>query len=205
MSKMVEPEQFQGRIIFMSMFDDIIWGYKDNETECIANSTFVSLFAKRFPAGRLSFLGLGSETKWSSTNEERPGGKWDRVAELMMIKFGESGHQFSEQRVQCLEERSKAKEVEIYLYTSVPMVVRLKLFFAQSFLSTSSVSTEQCQTCVKFTVAVEQKTGRLVVAEQSDPLFARADLLTMTLGPTIKILAQENLLQKHKERVEKLP
>ena len=26
-SKMGEPEQFQGRIIFMSMFNDIIWGY----------------------------------------------------------------------------------------------------------------------------------------------------------------------------------
>ena len=25
MSKMDEPEQFQGRIIFMSMFNDIIW------------------------------------------------------------------------------------------------------------------------------------------------------------------------------------
>ena len=25
MSKMVKPEQFQGRIIFMSMFNDIIW------------------------------------------------------------------------------------------------------------------------------------------------------------------------------------
>ena len=74
----------------MSMFNDIMWGYKDNETECIANSTLVSVFAKRFPAGRWSFLGLGSETKWYSTNKERPGGKWDRVAELMMIKFGES-------------------------------------------------------------------------------------------------------------------
>ena len=31
MSKMGEPEQFQGRIIFMSMFNDIIWGNKDNE------------------------------------------------------------------------------------------------------------------------------------------------------------------------------
>ena len=50
MSKMCEPEQFQGRIIFMSMFNDIIFGNKDNETECLANSTLVSLFAKRFPA-----------------------------------------------------------------------------------------------------------------------------------------------------------
>ena len=52
MSKMCEPEQFQGRVIFMSMFNDIICGNKDNEQECIANSTLVSLFAKRFPAGR---------------------------------------------------------------------------------------------------------------------------------------------------------
>ena len=34
----------------------------------------------------------GSEKKWYSTNIDRPRGEWDRVAELMMIKFGESGH-----------------------------------------------------------------------------------------------------------------
>ena len=42
------------------------------------------------------------------------------------------------------------------------------------------------------------------MAEQSDPLFAPADLLIMTPTPSIEIPAQENLLQKHKE-VEKLP
>ena len=36
------------------------------------------------------FLGLGSEKKWSSTNEYKPQGEWDRVAEQMMIKFAES-------------------------------------------------------------------------------------------------------------------
>ena len=61
MNKMGEPEQFQGRIIFMSMFNDIIWEITDNEQECIANATLVSVFAKRFPAGRWSFLGLESE------------------------------------------------------------------------------------------------------------------------------------------------
>ena len=93
MNKMGEREQFQRRIIFMSMFNDIISGVKDNnEQECIANSTFVTLFAKRFPAGRWSFLGLGSEKKCYSTYIDRPRGEWDRVAELMMIKFRESGH-----------------------------------------------------------------------------------------------------------------
>ena len=43
------------------------------------------------------------------------------------------------------------------------------------------------------------------MAEQSDPHFAPADLLIMTPTPSIEIPAQENLLQKHKERVEKLP
>ena len=40
----------------MSMFNDIMWGSTDNERECTANATIVSLFAKRFPAGRWSFL-----------------------------------------------------------------------------------------------------------------------------------------------------
>ena len=51
----------------------------------------------------------------------------------------------------------------------------------------------------------QTRTGKLVVAEQSDPLFAPADLFIMTPTPSIEILAQENLLQKHKDRVEKLP
>ena len=57
MNKMSDPVQFQGRIIFKSMFNDIIWRIEDNEQECSANATLVSLFAKRFPAGRWSFLG----------------------------------------------------------------------------------------------------------------------------------------------------
>ena len=46
MNKMSEPEQFQGRIIFMSMFYDIIWGSTDNEQECNANAKIMSIFEK---------------------------------------------------------------------------------------------------------------------------------------------------------------
>ena len=48
-------------------------------------------------------------------------------------------------------------------------------------------------------------TKRRVLAEQADPLFAPANLLIMTPRPWIEIPAQENLLQKYKERVERLP
>ena len=159
----------------------------------------MSLFAKRFPAGRWPFLGPGSETKLYSTYNERPQGEWDRVAELMMIKFRESGHQFSESRVHCLKEHSKAKEVENYLYISVPMGIRLKLFFAQIFLLISSVFTEESQMCVRNTVSVKQVRG-----DQSDPLFEPARLLMTPPTPSIEIPAQEYLLQKYKERVERL-
>ena len=39
----VTPEKFTGRIIFMSMFNDISWGSKDNKKECESNAQLVSL------------------------------------------------------------------------------------------------------------------------------------------------------------------
>ena len=68
MSKMSDPPEFKGRLTFMSMFNDILWISEDNERECNANADLVSIFAKRFPAGRWSFLGPGSEKKWYSTH-----------------------------------------------------------------------------------------------------------------------------------------
>ena len=91
-NRMGEPEQFQGRIIFMSMFNDISWGSKDNEQECELSAQLVSIYARRFSPGKWTFLGPGSEKKWYSTHEYKPQGEWDRVAEQMMIKFSESGH-----------------------------------------------------------------------------------------------------------------
>ena len=56
-----QPEQFEGRIVFMSMFNHISWGSEDNEQECESNANLVSIFARRFPLERWSFFGCGSE------------------------------------------------------------------------------------------------------------------------------------------------
>ena len=40
------PENLTGRIIFMTMFNDISCGSKDNEQECLVNAKLVSLYAK---------------------------------------------------------------------------------------------------------------------------------------------------------------
>ena len=85
---------------------DVQWHQwsEDNERECSANATLVTLFARRFPAGRWSFLDLdqkrsgillmiadhkqnGTETlNWWWSNSEK------------------ADTQFSEPRVHCLEE-----------------------------------------------------------------------------------------------------
>ena len=105
----------------MSMFNDISWRSKEKKQECELSAQLVSIHAKRFSPRRWSFLGPGSEKKWYSTHDSRPQGEWDRVAELMMLKFGESEHPSSVPRVQCLEERLKAKEAENYQCASALM------------------------------------------------------------------------------------
>ena len=42
-----EPEQFKGRIIFMSMYHDIDWGNEETEN-CIATALRVTEYARTF-------------------------------------------------------------------------------------------------------------------------------------------------------------
>ena len=107
-------------------------------------------------------------------------------------------------RVHCLEERSKAKEEENYLKhfcadgDTIETVFRTIISVNQlSIYGAVSDVCEECSTC-------QTRTVRLVLAGQSDPLFAPANLLIMTPRLSIEILAQENLLQKYQERVDKL-
>ena len=55
------PATFTGRILFMSMFNDISCDRKDNKDECLRNAESVKVFARRFGIGQWSFIGPGSE------------------------------------------------------------------------------------------------------------------------------------------------
>ena len=85
------PEAFTGRILFMSMFNDISCEGKDNKQQCLRNADFVKTFAKRFGICQWSFIGPGSEKKWYPS-ENSPQGEWDRIAEDMLLEFAKSGH-----------------------------------------------------------------------------------------------------------------
>ena len=85
------PETFTGRILFMSMFNDIFCDRYDNKDENFRNAESVKVFARRFGIGQWSFIGPGSEKKWYSS-ENSPQGAWDNIAEQMLLEFAESGH-----------------------------------------------------------------------------------------------------------------
>ena len=85
------PETFTGRILFMSMFNNISCDRKGNKDECLANAGVVKVLARRFGVGQWSFIGPGSEKKWYSA-ENSPQEAWDNITEEMLLEFAESGH-----------------------------------------------------------------------------------------------------------------
>ena len=111
------PETFTGRILFMSMFNDISCDRYDNKVECLRNSNIVKTFAKRFGIGQWSFIGPGFEKKWYPS-ENSPQGAWDHVAEEMLLKFPESGHPIFRSTTPLSRGRLKSKgkgKVSIHL------------------------------------------------------------------------------------------
>ena len=113
------PENFTGRILFMSMFNDISCGTRDNEQECLANARLVSLYARKFGKGRWSFIGPGSD-KWYSMKEDSPQGIGDKLAEKMLNEFAESGCPIFRATSHCPEINSKAKDMVSCRFTLQP-------------------------------------------------------------------------------------
>ena len=155
---------------------------------------------KDFKKGRWSFLGPGLETKWYSICNERLVGEWDKVAELMMIKFGESGHPVFRATSRLSRGTLKSKgggKLSIHFCADGDTIETV--FSHNCFCKSAQYSTEQSQICVKNTVAVEQEQGDLCWQSNLIHFFAPADLLMTTPTPSIEILAQQNLYCKSTE------
>ena len=54
----IQPEEFKGRIIFMSMFSYIDWSERKNDENCISNAEKVKNFSMKFSQGHWTFLVL---------------------------------------------------------------------------------------------------------------------------------------------------
>ena len=113
-----DPANFKGMIIFMSMFNDIVWDAKGNEELCENRSKRVQEYARRFPRCHWSYLGLGSEKKWYATYNCKPNGSWDRTAEKRCKISKDLITLYSVVQDTFFLKKKKAKEEEGQPYTS---------------------------------------------------------------------------------------
>ena len=198
-----EPEQFKGRIIFMSMYNDIVRRERGNTEKCIMNSVAVANCARRFLRGRSSFLESGSEKKRHGTYSEKPDGKWDKTAERMMLNFAGSGHPFFMPPAPRKEEtrRSKGKGRKSFHFNAseetMELVVRTILSLNQ--LSIYGEVADLCKESSKDSEAA----GKLASNEDLESMGIPTELPIAV--PHTNAELQGNLLQDFEHKFEQLP
>ena len=142
------------------------------------------------------FLGPGSEKKWYSTYDSRPQGEWDKVAELMMLEFGESKHPVFRSTSPLSRGVLKSNgggKLSIHfcagdgtietVFRTIVSVNQLSIYGAVSDLC------EEYKAC-------HVRMGRPGMVGQSDPLFVPTSSLMKTPTPSTDDPAQEDLFQK---------
>ena len=87
-----EPEQVQGRIIFMSMFNDIVWREKRKWKQLYSEFYECCNTCQKVFIRMQVISGTWLWQKWYGSHVRKPNGEWDRVAEIMTINFAECGH-----------------------------------------------------------------------------------------------------------------
>ena len=203
------PENFSGRVIFMSMFNDISWGSKDNKIECESNAQLVSLFARRFGAGQWSFLGPGSEKKvvrkkWCSISEDRPQGDWDEMAEKMMLTFAESGHPVFRATSPLSRGQLKSKgggKLSIHYYADQDTIENVfRTITSVNQLSLHGAVAEMCEEYE----TLHDRTEKPVVGGKSSSSFVPSVIKTDVLLNSDDHAQKDLLLQGYGERIEKL-
>ena len=196
-----EPEEFTGRIIFMSMFHDISWGSKENERECESSAKFMRKDFHQENGHSSDLDQKRSGILLMKSNRKENG---IEVAELMVIKFSESGHPVFRATSPLSRGTLHSKgggKLSIHLCAdqgTIETVFRTNISVNQlSIFGAVSDLCEEYKAC-------HARTGRPVLAGQFDPWFAPTSSLMKTPAPSTDDPAQEDLLQKYQERVERL-
>ena len=185
----------------MSMFNDISCVTRDNEQECLANARLVSLYARKFGKGQLSFIGLGSEKKWYSMKVFSPQGIWDNIEEKMLIEFAESGCPIFRATTPLIRGQLKSKghgKLSIH-FAAVQETIEtiFRIIVSANQLSLYGAVAEMCEEYETF----HDRSERLDVMGQSIVLSAiKTEVSLESDDPAY----QNFLLQKYEERIERL-
>ena len=124
------PEIFTGRVLFMSMFNDISCDRKGNKEECLANARVVKVFAKKYGIGQWSLL--AQVLKRSGILEKRIVHKELGIISRTKCCWNSQRADIllSVQRLHCPGVYSRAKDKENCQYASLQIIRQLKQFFA---------------------------------------------------------------------------
>ena len=135
------PEQLEGRILFMSMFNDMDWTKNRISVECISNSKQVSDYARE-DIGHSSFLEMRKMV-------------WDVYSQIRreMGPASQSGYLVSSNEVAAPNSEAQVRSIVEYwsetqgetVFTSRRTQEFLSWFSAPFAQQISSVSTEQCR------------------------------------------------------------
>ena len=198
------PENFTGRNIFMTMFNDISCGSRDNEKECLSNANLVTLYAKRFGRGQWSFIGPGSEKKWYSISEDSPQGERDRTAEKMLVELAESGCSIFRATSPLSRGRLKSKghgKLSIHCAAVQETIETIfRIIVSANQLSLYGAVAEICEECE----SLHDRTGRPVVGGQASSSFVPSVIKTETPLDCDDLANKNLLLQQYGERIERL-
>ena len=167
------------------------------------SAKLVSICARRFsPDVGHSWTWIRKQVVF--THDSKPQGEWVRVAELMMIKFSESGHPVfratSPLSRGTLKSRGGGKLSIHFCADGRTIETVFRTIISVNQLSIHGADSDLCEEYK----ACHVRTERLVMAGQSNPLFAPTSSLMKTPTPSTDDTAQEDLLQKYQEGMERL-
>ena len=150
------------------------------------------IYAKRFSPGKWFFLGLVSKKKCNSTHNSKPHGEWERVAELMMIKFSESGHPVfrstSPLSRGTLNSRGGGKLPIHFCADEGTIETVFRTIVSIKQLNIYGAIPELCEEYKSCHV----RTGRLVLTGQSDPLFVSTSVNRTSSHVTFSRICQHS-------------
>ena len=198
------PENFTGRIIFMSMFNDISCESRDNEKECLLHAKLLSLHAKRLGKGQCSFLGPGSEKKWYCISEDSPQGEWDNMAERMLLEFAESGCPIFRAPRPLSRGRLKSKghgKLSIHYAADLETIETIfRIVASASQVSLYGAIAEMCEEYE----TLHERSGQPVVVGRSSSSLVLSVIKTEVPLDCDDLANKDVLLQQYGERIEEL-
>ena len=160
------PENFTGRFLFMTMFNDISCGSRDNEKECLSNAKVLTQHANRFGRRQWTFNGPGSEKKWYSISEDSPR-EWDRTAEKMLVELVESGCPIFRATSPLSRGRLKSKghgKLSIHYAADLETIETIfRIIVSANQLSLYGAVAEMCEECE----TLRDRSGQPVVKGES--------------------------------------